>query len=49
MGVLRGPVVCNQEDKRWIGATHADNIAAELHAAVAAFVAAPSLPHTGTV
>ena len=47
IGVLAGPVVCNQQDQRWVGATHADNIAAELHAAVAAFVAALSLPHTG--
>jgi len=49
MGVLADAVECDHVSRQWIGATHHDNIAAELTASVAAHVTALSLEGTERV
>ena len=46
MGVLADVVVCDQKSKQWIGATHHDNIAAELTASIAAHISAMAIEGT---
>ena len=49
MGVLASLVECDPQSPQWIGATHHDNIAAELTASVAAHLVALSIEGTANV
>lgn len=49
MGVLADAVECNNLSSQWIGATHHDNIAAELTASIAAHMTAMSIEGTMNV
>ena len=46
MGVLANAVECDHQSQQWIGATHHDNIAAELTASVAAHISALGIEGT---
>jgi len=49
LGVLASVVECDSQSLQWIGATHHDNIAAEITASVAAHLAALSIEGTANV
>ena len=46
LGVLSGRVELNCSSMQWLGATHADNVSAEITASIAAHLAAIALGHT---
>ena len=46
LGVLSDRVELNCSSKQWIGATHADNVSAEITASIAAHLAAIAIGHT---